>query len=198
MTIILASGSPRRRALLERLTVPFEVIPSRVVERAPTPGEASEGYALELATDKADEVAGRFPGRLILAADTVVAIDGLILGKPRDAADARRMLSLLRGRWHEVVTAVVVRQDLVCRGAETARVRMRAYSDEEAAAYVETGEPMDKAGSYAVQGLGGDLVAGVRGCYETVVGLPLCLCRDLLLACGLREPLPAEPGCRHR
>ena len=198
MTVILGSGSPRRSELLGRLGVPFRVEPSQVDERMPFSHEPPEEYALALARQKGTDVAGRNPGQVVLSADTVVAIDDVILGKPVDAEDAERMLRLLRGRSHRVVTAVVVhRGESLEVGTVAATVVMRPFSDAEAAAYVATGEPMDKAGAYAVQGLGGGLVERVDGCYETVVGLPLCLATELLARAGV--PISATPDlmCSH-
>lgn len=185
--LILASSSPRRRELLSRLGVPFAVVPSGVEERLPRLGEDPAAYAAELARQKAAEVAQRYPGDVVLGADTVVAVGDHILGKPESEAAAEAMLALLRGRTHTVVSAVCVccSADLSC-GTVASRVTMRDFAPGEVAKYVRTGEPMDKAGAYAVQGLGGSLVSNVEGCYETVVGLPLCLTRDLLAGCGLR------------
>lgn len=199
MTVILASSSPRRRALLARLRVPFAVVPSGVQERAPEPGEDPRAYALALARQKGDEVAGRFPGRVILAADTVVAVDDVVLGKPTDAADAARMLRMLRDRSHMVATAVVVSGGGVTRdGVKTATVRMRPYVEAEIERYVATGEPMDKAGGYAIQRRGAELIAGVRGCVTTVVGLPLCLAAVLLQDAGVHVPVAGADLCVHR
>lgn len=195
MKVLLASSSPRRRQLLSRLGLEFEVVPSRVVERPPEPGEDAGSYALSLAAEKASEVAGRRPGAVVIGADTVVVADGVILGKPEDEADAMRMLRLLAGKWHRVVTGVVVECGSRLTGAESAEVLMRHTGDDERAAYIASGEPMDKAGAYAIQGDGRALVERVRGCRETVVGLPLCLLSDLLRECGLQ--VTAEPGCEH-
>lgn len=195
--LILASSSPRRRALLTTLGIPFEVIPSDLDERAPFAGEDPATYALHLAREKAAEVAVRHPDDMIVGADTVVAVEDQILGKPQDAPDALRMLRLLRGREHSVTTAVVVVSRGESRsGTVTSRVRMCSFSDEEAEAYVATGEPMDKAGAYAVQGLGGTLVEAVDGCYNAVVGFPLCLVVDLLREAGVPVSLPADSSCR--
>ncbi|HLJ66150.1 MAG TPA: Maf family protein [Chloroflexota bacterium] len=196
MTVVLASGSPRRRELLTRLGVEFEVVPSNVEERDPSPGEDPALYALELAEWKAAEVAARREEAVVLSADTVVAIDGEILNKPLDAADAARMLGRLRGRQHTVVTSVVTRcAGDVHRESVAAVVTMREYSDVEIARYVATGEPIDKAGAYAVQGRGGELVKRVEGCYETVVGLPLCAVARGLARCGVS--VRAGAWCRH-
>ena len=197
MTLVLASGSPRRRELLARLGCPFEVIPSQVRERPAEPGEDPLDYVRFLAQLKADDVAAARPEDVVLAADTDVFIDGTILGKPAEPGDAARMLAALRGKPHCVATSVVVRRkETVYAGTVTAEVTMRNYSDEEVRQYVETGEPMDKAGAYAVQGLGSRLVSSVSGCYETVVGLPLCLVTLLLERCSMTVPA-AGPYCRH-
>jgi septum formation protein len=195
MTILLASGSPRRRELLGRLDVPFEMVPSGVEERPPQLGEPPEEYAVALARLKADAVAAQFPDRVVLGADTVVALGTQMLAKPEDGEDAIRMLSLLAGREHVVVTGVAVRGHCLGEGSEQAMVRMHPASEERLRRYVATGEPMDKAGAYAIQGEGGRLVASVRGCYETVVGLPLCTVARLLAECGVH--VPTAPSCRH-
>lgn len=194
--LILASGSPRRRVLIAELGLPVEIVPSEAPERRARAGEDPRAYALEVARAKADDVAARRPVDTILAADTVVEVDGQILGKPTDDADALRMLRLLRGRAHEVTTAVVARcGDRTFAGTVTSTVRMRPFDHEEARRYVATGEPMDKAGGYAVQEFGGSLVASVSGCYNAVVGLPLCLAADLLRRCGLAAALPPDTSC---
>lgn len=186
MKVVLASGSPRRRELLATLGIPFEVAPSCVDERDPFPGEEAPSYALELAREKARDVACRRPHQTVLAADTVVEVDGRILNKPLDRADARSMLQILRGRQHRVTTAVVVRCDgMEHAGHVTAGVAMRSYDDREIDEYVASGEPMDKAGAYAVQGLGGSLVSSVLGCRNAVIGLPLDLSAALLGECGV-------------
>lgn len=194
MNLVLASSSPRRRDLVARLGVAHTVQPSNVAERRPAPGEDPAAYAESLAREKAAAVAALRPGSIVIGADTVVAAGGEIFGKPADATDALRMLRKLRGRRHVVVTGVAV----VCGGQTvteslSATVVMRDTSDDELRAYIATGEPMDKAGAYAVQGTGGALVAEVLGCYSTVVGLPLRLVANLLSShCGLRI---ANPDC---
>lgn len=171
-SLILASASPRRRDLLSGLGVRFSVRPVDVDE-TPRPGEEPRGYVLRLAREKA--AARAAPGELVLAADTSVVLDGEILGKPVDAADARRMLSRLAGREHTVLTGAALLE--AGRGdasaVEESRVRIAALSDEELRWYVATGETLDKAGSYAVQGLGAMFVEAVYGDYTNVVGLPL-------------------------
>jgi septum formation protein len=193
MTLLLASTSPRRRELLETLGVPFQVLPSGVDEREPEPGEAPASYSLSLALEKAEAVSRTHTQDWILAADTVVAVDGQILNKPTDQEDAVRMLRLLAGRRHEVTTAVVLERDGVRHeGWVTSPVVMPEIPEEEIRRYVATGEPMDKAGGYAVQGIGGRYVQRVEGCYNAVVGLPLCLVAELLGEAGLEVPSPGE------
>lgn len=198
MKLILASRSPRRRELLARLAHPFEAVASTIAERDPRPGEDPAAYAVDLARAKVADVAARFPRDAVLAADTVVAVDGAILGKPEDRQDAARLLLLLRGRAHIVVTGVAVQ----CHGEQrvgsvTSQVWMRDFSADEVWSYIDSGEPMDKAGAYAAQGLGGALVERVVGCYYTVVGLPLCLSHQLLSACGVVDQLVGPASCRH-
>ena len=188
-SLVLASASPRRRALLGRLGLPFEVVPSDADE-TPPPGLGPEEAAVELALAKALAVAARRPGRVVIGADTIVALDGEMLGKPRDDADATAMLRRLRGRWHTVSTGVaVVRDDRTCRDVVTARVRMHDSPDDVIARYVASGEPRDKAGAYGVQGLGGALVAEVQGSELAVVGLPLRRLAELLRECGVALPI---------
>jgi septum formation protein len=194
--LVLASGSPRRRELLARLGVLYDVVPSQVEEREPRPGEDPSDYALTLAQQKVDAVARVRPDDVVLAADTVVALDGHILGKPVDEADAWRILRLLRGKRHIVFTGVAVRcGETEKMGIVAATVSMRDFSDTDAQRYVATGEPMDKAGAYAVQGKGGRLVEEVDGCYNAVVGLPLCLTATLLRACGITTRDDASDRC---
>jgi septum formation protein len=195
--LILASASPRRRELLGRLGLPFEVWPSGAEEPI-APGVPGSALATMLALLKAKSVAGQVRARgvtpaVVLGADTLVVVDGRPLGKPASRDEARSMLRALRGRGHEVVTGVA----LVGSGdgretvaAVTSHVVMRPYGEPEIEAYVATGEPDDKAGAYAVQGVGGRLVARVEGCYTNVVGLPLGTTARLLRAFGLS---PVDP-----
>jgi septum formation protein len=192
MRLILASASPRRRALLGRLGLPFDVWPSGVEEPI-APNVPAAVLAIGLARAKARDVAARVraaggAAAVVLGADTLVVVDGRALGKPASRDEARRMLRALRGRRHEVVTAVALVETPGGRehaDAVTSQVLMRPYGDGEIEAYVATGEPDDKAGAYAVQGLGGHLVARVEGCYTNVVGLPLRTTARLLRAAGL-------------
>ncbi|MGI8824667.1 MAG: Maf family protein [Chloroflexota bacterium] len=194
MNIVLASASPRRSELLARAGIVFEVVPSDAHERSAFSGENSRAYALELARLKASAVALERPEATVLAADTVVSVDGIILGKPRDPKDALCMLSLLSGGDHTVLTAVACQNSSRTTDAcVSARVFMRSFSTDEAAAYVATAEPMDKAGSYAVQGDGGALVERIVGCHLTVVGLPLCRVMEMLDRPG--EPADQREWC---
>lgn len=184
--ITLASSSPRRRHLLEMLGIAHEAIPAEVDER-PRDGEDPEAMAVRLATEKARAVWRRHPERPVLAADTVVVVDGEILGKPVDAADAERMLATLSGREHRVVTAVALAQPTgeILQQCDVTRVWFRPLAAELIQAYVATEEPLDKAGSYGVQGMGAVLVERVEGDFFGVMGLPLRLVVDLLAAAGV-------------
>ena len=185
--LILASESPRRRELLSTVGIPFRVLPSGVDE-TPGAGEPPTRFACRAALDKGNWVAARHPGAYVLSADTIVVADGRILGKPGDRAEARRMLSFLAGREHRVVTAVC----LVCAargyrdtGTEVTRVRFRALTPAEVAAYARTGEGDDKAGAYAAQGAGMLLIERVAGSFTNVVGLPMTRVVGMLLRAGL-------------
>ena len=174
--LILASGSPRRRDLLRGLGLEFEVIAAPGAE-APHPELAPEALVRALAEDKAAQVLALDGDRqaVIIAADTVVEIDGRVLGKPADARQAEEMLSALSGRTHRVWTGVCVRRGgEVLSRAECTEVGFRALSDREIRAYVNTGEPLDKAGAYGIQGRAALFVRGIRGDYFNVMGLPLC------------------------
>ncbi len=191
--LVLASASPRRRELLARAGVRFEVIPAGIDEDV-RPGEAPAVLAGRLAREKALAVASRVgpdPARFVLGADTIVVLGESVLGKPRDPRDAEAMLSRLVGRTHRVITAVVVARshDLGWRARTVeSRVRLRPAELEEIRAYVATGEPLDKAGAYAVQGRGRRFVAEIAGSESNVIGLPVDETLDLLREAG------ASPG----
>lgn len=183
--LVLASGSPRRRELISRLGVHFEVWPSEVDEKFGS-GDPVEAEVVEWARRKAEAVAGRNPGwggRWFLGVDTVVVVGGEILGKPRSRAEAGRFLALLAGRWHEVWSGYCLLHPdsgRMTRNAVRSEVKIVELSGEEIAAYLDTGEPFDKAGAYATQGIGAFMVEEIRGSYTNVVGLPLAeLVRDL-------------------
>ncbi len=195
--LVLASASPRRRELLAQVGYRFEVHPAHIPED-PLPGEDPIAYVTRLARQKAEVVfsdlttASPKQGEngqyslLVLGADTTVTLDNTILGKPEDAAEAARMLRLLSGRTHRVITGVAVatvkRTEVA---AEATAVRFLTISDEEIAAYVASGEPMDKAGAYASQGHAARWIPRIEGCYFNVVGLPLALVCSLLESSGV-------------
>lgn len=181
--VVLASGSPRRRQLLNLIGIEHEALPSNIDETM-RPREVPRRHAERLAREKASAVANRQPDRITIAADTIVVINKKVLGKPVDADDARRMLSMLSGREHTVITAVAVARGRKLRSAvEEVRVKFRRLRDDEIDAYIATGEPMDKAGAYGIQGYGATIVECVDGDYFAVMGLPLArlvtLLRDL-------------------
>jgi septum formation protein len=188
--IILASASPRRQQILRDLGLRFEIRPSDVDETI-EPGTPPEIAVAGLARRKAEAVAGRLSAGLVIGADTIIAHDGRILGKPTDGPHAERMLRDLRAATHQVLTAVTV-LDSGTHRCETdisaTSVTMRPYSDTEIAAYVATGEPLDKAGSYAIQGAGGALVHSYDGPYDNVVGLPVDTLKRLLAHFGIALP----------
>ncbi len=193
--LVLASASPRRRELLTQAGLSFEVRPAHIPED-PREGEDPIAYVTRLAREKAEAVFREITanggekfgadGELlaVLGADTTVTLDNHILGKPEDDADAARMLRMLSGRSHHVITGVaVVTAEGVEVAAEVTAVRFLTLTDEEIAAYVATGEPMDKAGAYAIQGMAARWIPRVEGCYFNVVGLPLSLVCTLLDGC---------------
>jgi len=184
--LVLASQSPRRRELLAQLGVTLEVRPAHTDESV-LPGEPPRDYVLRVAREKARAVAGD----VVLGADTAVVLGGEVLGKPRDPEDARRMLQALSGTAHEVLTAVCVRRSepaIELDAVVATRVRFARLGDSEIAWYLATGEPLDKAGAYAIQGAGGAFVLGVEGSVSNVVGLPLAETSALLIRAGF--PLP--------
>jgi septum formation protein len=184
--LVLASQSPRRRELLGQLGLTLDVRPSNADESV-RPGEPPRDYVLRVAREKARAV----PGELVLAADTAVVLGDEVLGKPAGAEDARRMLRALSGTDHEVLTAVVVRRAapaLELDAVVATRVRFARLGPREIDWYVATGEPLDKAGAYAIQGSGGAFVLSVEGSVSNVVGLPLAETAELLRRAGLALP----------
>jgi septum formation protein len=178
MDLILASASPRRRQLLDNAGLKFVVRPAAIDETVRT-GEAPEDFVRRMAKEKASTVAQvSLAGSLVLGADTVVEIAGEILGKPKDAADVERMLRLLSGRDHQVLTGICVVRAPNCVEAlhhETTRVTFCVLEDKEIQRYIASGEPFDKAGAYAIQGLASKFAVRVEGCFFNVVGLPVPL-----------------------
>jgi septum formation protein len=184
--IVLASQSPRRRDLLDLVRIPHEVRPADIDETV-LPGETPEGHSERLAREKAQVIARQLPDAVVVGSDTIVVVDGEILGKPTDADHARRMLARLSGRGHTVFTAVAVaRGTRVAAGVERVPVTFRALAPWEIDAYVATGEPMDKAGAYGIQGYGATIVERIEGDYFAVMGLPLVRLVRLLGEVGVR------------
>lgn len=194
-TLVLASASPRRRELLDQIGVSFEIIVHHIDETLLS-GESPTDYVCRLARAKAAAVAAdrnKTAGRPVLGADTIVVVEGLVLGKPKDAADARRMLNLLSGREHCVMSAVCIVQ-----GAQsglrlsTTKVRFRRLDEQDITAYWLSGEPVGKAGAYAVQGLGALFIEHLEGSYSGVVGLPLYETAELLQEFSVATALSAN------
>jgi septum formation protein len=190
MRFVLASSSPRRRELLTSVHIEFDVVPSHVPE-VHQPGEAPEEYVARLSRDKAGAIAAQHPSRWIIAADTTVFYGDQLLEKPADGNDAARMLSLIAGKTHIVYTGVTLQNGEAgyrdTRVAET-EVRMSPMSQEDVDWYVATGEPLDKAGAYAAQGIGGLFIDSVHGSFTNVVGLPLALLFQMIRKAGI-DPL---------
>jgi septum formation protein len=187
--LILASGSPRRRQLLSAAGLSFELEESGVEERR-QPQERAREYALRLAQTKALAVARRYPDSIVLGADTVVACEAEILEKPVDAADAQRMLTILAGRGHVVITAFAIAHGdrLIETEAVESRVFFRPLSGREIHDYIASGEPFDKAGGYGIQGMGGSFISRVDGPRDNVMGLPVARVLDALERCGIAKP----------
>ncbi len=178
--LILASASPRRRELLQQIGLDFTVVTADIDE-TPLAGEDHVTYTVRLAEAKARAVMAWHPHAVVIGADTTVAVAGELLGKPRDADDAARMLRLLRGRAHEVTTGIaVLARDQALTAAETTWVIFSDMTDDDIAAYIATGEPMDKAGAYAIQGRAAQWIPRIEGEYSNVVGLPLARLAGLL------------------
>jgi septum formation protein len=188
--LVLASASPRRQELLRNAGIPFTVYPANIPE-LPRAGESARARAERLAREKARAVLRQQPGQLVLAADTIVVVDSEILGKPRDEADAMRMLRLLSGRTHQVITGVCLvggrrteNQKLETgfedTRSETTLVSMTTLSVAEIHSYIASGEPMDKAGAYAIQGTASRWIPRIEGDYFNVVGLPVALVQRML------------------
>lgn len=198
MTLVLASTSPRRYQILSLLTLPFLMASPGGSEEA-AEGRAPAEEALFQARRKAASPARQFPGAVLIGSDTLISLDGAKIGKPKDVDDARDILRRLRGRVHEVVTAVaMVQGKRTVEIVETARVRMREFSDQELEAYLATGDSLDKAGAYSVQGLGRSLIAGLDGDYLAVMGLPLRAVATGLRQFGVETPADMDRLYRER
>jgi septum formation protein len=196
--IILASQSPRRADLLRMLGLRFDTMPADIDETYRA-GEQPVPHAERLARGKAQAIAAREPAAIVIGSDTVVILDGNVLGKPRDHDEAVAMLMRLQGREHEVATGIAVCVEGMLRsGVERVRVRFRPFAEDTAGAYAATGEPMDKAGAYGIQGYGATLVERIEGDFFAVMGLPICRMIELLESAGLAYDFhgltPVGPG----
>ena len=195
--IVLASDSPRRRRLVRALDAPVTAVSPLAEEGPPLPGETPAALVGRLSASKAEAVVPLAENAIVLGADTVVALDGTVLGKPADEQDAARMLRLLRGRMHTVVTGLTVIDARAGRRLSTVTStggRIRHFSDEEVAAYVDSGAPMDKAGAYGVQDADFSPASETNGCYLNVVGLPMCEVVRALEQLGVPVRLDGESG----
>jgi len=182
-SVILASRSPRRFELLKKIVPNFDVIPSSAEEIFQS--ELSpRGNAIAIASEKALDVSKNHPGQYVIGADTIVTLDDEIIGKPKDSADACKILKRLSGKRHQVITGVVVVHSGSMKDAGVSEVNIRSLNDDQIARYVETGEPLDKAGAYAIQGKGAFLVDSYSGSYSNIVGLPLDIVKTLLERAG--------------
>jgi septum formation protein len=190
LRVVLASSSPRRRQLLDLVGIAHEVKPSDIDE-AMRSGELPEQYAERLAREKVGLIAAEIPDALVVGADTIVVIDGIVLGKPRDVGDAERMLRMLSGRSHTVMTAVAATLGgEVASGVEIVDVTFLPIDDDEIRRYVATGEPMDKAGAYGIQGYGATIVRRIDGDYFAVMGLSLVRLVALMRELGVTYDFP--------
>ena len=189
--LVLASASPRRKRLLAQMGLPYRVVVSRIHEESRA--EIPEDFCRNLAVLKAKEVGSRETGSWILGADTIVVVGGRVLGKPENQEDAKRMLSLLNGKDHQVITGFCVLNPtgMVAHSESvTTAVRFKSLSEEEIAGYIWTQEPFGKAGAYAIQGVGAFLVESISGSYTNVVGLPMCALIKALVLCGALKSFP--------
>lgn len=191
--MFLASASPRRRDLLQQIGVQFRV-ETADIDETPLAQEEPSAYTLRLAITKAQTVLSRNPKAIVIGADTTVVVDGKLLGKPQNAEDATHMLRHLRNRSHEVVTGLaVLTHETTHSAVETTTVHFNMISDQEIDAYIATGEPMDKAGAYAIQGYAARWIPRIEGDYANVVGLPLARVYALLQSAGAFDPAAFEP-----
>lgn len=184
--IILASQSPRRREIFRYFSLPFEQVSHTFDENSYPKTLAPEEYAQGLSREKAKDVFSRYPHSIVVAADTIVVINGQILSKPKDRKDAACMMHMLAGKWHQVITGVTVRSKNILETAyDETKVLLNPLSEEHIQAYLDRGEWHDKVGGYAIQGAGSLLVARIDGCYYNVMGLPVGLLSSLLEKVGV-------------
>jgi septum formation protein len=186
-SIILASESTRRVDILRTLGISFSIIPPKIDEQREK-DESPRDFVLRISREKATKVGNHFPNNWVIGADTIVVLKGKILGKPKGEKDAYNMLKALKGKWHKVFTGYCVlniSKDIAYRDVVETKVFVRDLTDEEIMRYIKTSEPLDKAGSYALQGKGGYMVKEIKGSYANVVGLPICEVTEALLSLGV-------------
>lgn len=183
--IILASQSPRRIELLKQIMSDFEVIPSDIEETF-DPQRTPRENAIALAVEKAQWVARKYKDCFVIGADTIVVLDDKIIGKPTDKNDAHKILRQLSGREHQVITGVAIVNSIVAKEAVVSTVNFKPLTDDEITGYISTGEPLDKAGAYAIQGQGAFMISSYQGSYSNIVGFPLDTVKDLLIQAGFR------------
>ncbi|MDD3978557.1 MAG: Maf family protein [Methanomicrobium sp.] len=186
-SLILASESTRRIDILRTLGVSFSIIPPKINEQREK-DESPRDFVLRISYEKADKVGSYFPNNWVIGADTIVVLKGRILGKPKNEKDAYDMLRALKGKWHRVFTGYCVlntSKNIVYRDVVETKVFVRDLTDEEIMRYIKTSEPLDKAGSYALQGKGGYMVKEIKGSYANVIGLPICEVTEALLSLGV-------------
>jgi septum formation protein len=193
--LVLASGSPRRSEILNSVGWPFEKYVADIDE-SERPGESPEDYVLRLAREKAEAVAANYPGQMVLGADTTVVVDGQILAKPVDMDDARRMICMLAGVSHDVLTGVAIVKGGTTTGLERTVVKFAPMTDAEVNFLAEMGDPLDKAGAYAIQKQAALFIEKIEGDYWNVVGLPVRLVYELVIGTNLLLPLPSGNGPR--
>ncbi|MCX7966753.1 MAG: Maf family protein [Syntrophorhabdaceae bacterium] len=186
-SIILASESTRRVDILRTLGISFSIIPPKIDE-SQRKDEPPKNYVLRISFEKAQSVGVHFPDKWVVGADTVIVYKNRIMGKPKDERDAFRMLKTLSGKWHKVITGFCIlniSKDIIYRDVVETKVFLREMTDQEIIRYINTSEPLGKAGSYAVQGRGGYMVKEIKGSYSNVVGLPICELAEALLSLGV-------------
>lgn len=189
--LILASGSPRRKELLRQLGLTFDIIPA-ILQETPLAGEPAADFALRMATEKAAQIFERHPEACIIAADTIVTLDGVMYGKPHNAEEAYLWLQALNGKTHQVITGMAVsssKRNLLSKTCTMTHVTFATFTEDILRAYIQTGDPMDKAGAYGIQGMGTFLVQSISGSYSNVVGLPISLLVTILLEHEIIQPL---------
>ena len=189
--LILASGSPRRKELLRQLGLTFDIIPA-ILQETPLAGEPAADFALRMATEKAAQIFERHPEACIIAADTIVTLDGVMYGKPHNAEEAYLWLQALNGKTHQVITGMAVsssKRNLLSKTCTMTHVTFATFTEDILRAYIQTGDPMDKAGAYGIQGMGAFLVQSISGSYSNVVGLPISLLVTILLEHEIIQPL---------